>query len=128
MKDTFARIARYVSEAVGHPFAFILAAMTIVTWALTGPAFGFSETWQLVVNTGTTIVTFLMVFLIQNAQNRDQEAVQLKLDELIKALRGARTGMVDIEEMSAEQIETLREEFRRLGEKYASDLKEAVKE
>lgn len=128
MRDTFGRIARYVSDAVGHPSAFIVALLTIVIWAVTGPAFGFSQTWQLVVNTGTTIVTFLMVFLIQNAQNRDQQAVQLKLDELLKAMKGARTGLVDLEEMSTEQVEHLREEFRKLGERYAEELKDVAEE
>jgi len=89
--------------------------MLILIWGLTGPLFGFSDTWQLVINTGTTIITFLMVFLIQNTQNRDAIAIHLKLDELIRALKGARNRLVDIEELSDEELERLRSEFRRLG-------------
>jgi len=92
-----------------------VACTTIVTWAVTGPLFHFSDTWQLVINTGTTIVTFLMVFLIQNTQNRDALAIHLKLDEVIRALKGARNQLVDIEELSDEELEKLRREFRRLG-------------
>jgi low affinity Fe/Cu permease len=113
--DFFRRFAHKTSSGVGSPWAFALAMTTIVVWAATGPIFHFSDTWQLVINTGTTIVTFLMVFLIQNTQNRDALAIHLKLDELICALKGARNKLVDIEELSDEELENLRREFRRLG-------------
>ena len=114
-RDIFRRFALKTSTGVGSPWAFVLAFMTIVVWAATGPLFHFSDTWQLVINTGTTIVTFLMVFLIQNTQNRDAIAIHLKLDELIRALNGARDSLVDIEELSDAELEKLRCEFRRLG-------------
>jgi low affinity Fe/Cu permease len=113
--DFFRRFAHRTSTSVGSPWAFALACTTILIWGVTGPVFHFSDTWQLVINTGTTIVTFLMVFLIQNTQNRDALAIHLKLDELIRALKGARTKLVDIEELSDEELEKLRREFRRLG-------------
>src|SRR5262249_10182948 len=108
--------ARHTSSGVGSPWAFTLAVLVIIVWAFTGPIFHFSDTWQLVINTGTTIVTFLMVFLIQNTQNRDAVAIHLKLDELIRALKGARNKLVDLEELSDEELEALRQEFHRLGE------------
>jgi low affinity Fe/Cu permease len=113
--DFFRRFAHKTSTGVGSPWAFTVACATIVVWAVTGPVFHFSDTWQLVINTGTTIVTFLMVFLIQNTQNRDALAIHLKLDELIRALKGARNQLVDIEELSDEELDKLRREFRRLG-------------
>src|SRR5258705_12803375 len=113
--DFFRKFAHRTSRGVGSPWAFILAVLVIVVWGLTGPIFHFSDTWQLVINTGTTIVTFLMVFLIQNTQNRDAIAIHLKLDELIRALKGARNKLVDLEELSDEELEELRLEFRRLG-------------
>ncbi len=99
--------------------AFLLAVATIVVWGLTGPLFRFSDTWQLVINTGTTIVTFLMVFLIQNTQNRETRIVSLKLDELLRGVEGARTGMVQLNHMSDEELEHVQQEFTRLREKYA---------
>ena len=114
MKEAFRKAAQRVSEAVGSPWAFIISFALIVIWGVSGPFFHYSETWQLAVNTGTTIVTFLMVFLIQNAQNRDAKAIQLKLDELLRAVKGARTGMVDLENMSDDELVRLQEEFRRL--------------
>lgn len=104
--------------------AFILAASTIAVWAVTGPLFGFSDTWQLVINTGTTIVTFLMVFLIQNTQNRDSEAIQIKLDELIRATRGAHTALLDLEELEDEDIERIRD----LYEEIAARSRKAMEE
>jgi low affinity Fe/Cu permease len=114
--DFFRKFARRTSSGVGSPWAFLVALLVILGWAITGPLFHFSDTWQLVINTGTTIVTFLMVFLIQNTQNRDAVAIHLKLDELIRALKGARNQLVDLEELSDEELEKLRQEFHRLGE------------
>jgi low affinity Fe/Cu permease len=116
MKGLFRKFAQAISHAVGSPWAFTIAVLIIVVWAATGPLFGFSDTWQLVINTGTTIITFLMVFLIQNTQNRDAKALHLKLDELLKGVKGARTGLVDLEELSDEELEELQREFRRLHE------------
>ncbi|HEV8589349.1 MAG TPA: low affinity iron permease family protein [Pyrinomonadaceae bacterium] len=114
MNEAFRKFAQTVSHLVGTSWAFILAATVVLVWAATGPVFKYSDTWQLVINTSTTIVTFLMVFLIQNTQNRDAKAIHLKLDELIKAVKGARTGLVDLEELSDEELEELKEEFEHL--------------
>ena len=114
MKEFFRRFATGASEAVGSPWAFMLAVGVILVWGVSGRVFGFSDTWQLVINTGTTIVTFLMVFLVQNAQNRDARATHLKLDELLRAVAGARTGLVNLETLSDEDLEQLRTQFERL--------------
>jgi low affinity Fe/Cu permease len=111
----FGRIASGAARAMGHPLAFLLAVLSIVCWASTGPLFGFSDTWQLVINTSTTIVTFLMVFLIQNTQNRDSTAVQLKLDELIRALDGAHNTLLDLEELEEKDLEQLRDVYEELA-------------
>jgi low affinity Fe/Cu permease len=99
---------------MGSPWAFILAALAIVIWAVTGPLFGFSDTWQLVINTSTTIITFLMVFLIQNTQNRDAKALHLKLDELIRAIQGARNELVDLEDLTDEELAKLQSQFEQM--------------
>jgi low affinity Fe/Cu permease len=117
MKDLFHRIAQKTSEAVGSAWAFMIAIAIIVSWGLSGPIFGFSDTWQLIINTGTTIVTFLMVFLIQNTQNRDAKVIHLKLDELIHATKKARDHLVDLEDLTDDEIKELEEEFRRLRER-----------
>jgi low affinity Fe/Cu permease len=112
--DGFRKFAHAMSEAVGRPQSFIGAVLIVVIWAATGVVFHFSDTWQLVINTGTTIVTFLMVFLIQNTQNRDAHAIHLKLDELIRANRHARNGFLALEAMSDEELERLQHEFEHL--------------
>jgi low affinity Fe/Cu permease len=112
--DAFRVFARKSSVILGSAWTFILALFIIAVCAVTGPAFHFSDTWQLVINTGTTIVTFLMVFIIQNTQNRDAKAVHLKLDEIIRAIKGARNELVDLEEMSEADLKRLEEEFKNL--------------
>lgn len=114
MSEFFRKFANRTSALVGSPWAFIIAALVIVIWAFTGPLFGFSDTWQLVINTGTTIITFLMVFLIQNTQNRDSKAIHLKLDELLRAVQEARTGMVDLENLPDAELAKLQEEFKEI--------------
>jgi len=115
MSAFFRQVATTTADAVGSPWAFLLALAVVAAWVVTGPLFGFSDLWQLAINTGTTIVTFLMVFLIQAVQNRDATAIQLKLDELLRAVQGARTGLVDLEEFSDEELAALQAEFRRLS-------------
>ena len=127
MRETFRKFAHATSLAVGSPQAFMIAFMIVVVWAATGPIFGFSNTWQLVINTGTTIVTFLMVFLIQNTQNRDSKAAHLKLDELIRA-SDARNSMVDLEELSDAELDELHREFRDLREHYHTQAERASTE
>ena len=114
-RSFFGRFATGTARAMGHPLAFLLAVLIIVAWAVTGPFFGFSDTWQLVINTSTTIVTFLMVFLIQNTQNRDSTAVQLKLDELIRAVEGAHNSLLDLEELEEGDLERLRAMYEELA-------------
>jgi len=115
--DSFHKISQNVSSKLGSPMAFLLALLLIVVWALTGPIFNFSDTWQLVINTTTTIVTFLMVFAIQNTQNRDSRAMQLKLNELIKASRGARTEFVDIEDLTDTELDVMQAQFKEFHDK-----------
>jgi low affinity Fe/Cu permease len=119
MSDVFRKVAERAANAVGSPWAFVVAAVTIILWACTGPAFRYSDTWQLVINTGTTIVTFLMVFLIQNTQNREVRIVRLKLDELLRGVEGARTGFAELDKMSDQELEDAQKEFERLREKYS---------
>src|SRR5215207_5737091 len=120
--STFTRFAKRASRATGKPTTFIGAAAIIVLWALSGPIFDFSDTWQLVINTGTTIITFLMVFLIQNTQNRDTEAMQIKLDELIRAVDSAQNTMLDLEEMDESELDRIRAEYEELAEKARAKL------
>ena len=127
VRDAFGRFARKTSNVLGSAWAFVLAIIVIVIWAATGPTFHYSDTWQLIINTGTTIVTFLMVFLIQNTQNRDAKAVHLKLDELIRALGGARNHLVDLEKLSDDELKKLESEFERLSKK-ASLVKVEIEE
>jgi low affinity Fe/Cu permease len=119
MSNTFRHLAERTAHAVGTPWAFMAALLTIIVWAIMGPYFRYSDTWQLVINTGTTIVTFLMVFLIQNTQNRETRIVALKLDELLRAMEGARTSLVQLDQMTDEELETVQGEFKRLKERYA---------
>lgn len=116
MNDFFRKFANKTSELVGSPWAFIIATTIILIWAISGPMFGFSDTWQLVINTGTTIITFLMVFLIQNTQNRDAKALHLKLDELIRSVAGARNELVDLEELSDDDLSRLHQQFKKMRE------------
>jgi low affinity Fe/Cu permease len=123
MNAAFRKLAATVSEAVGSPWSFFTALLVIVVWGITGPIFHYSDTWQLYINTGTTVVTFLMVFLIQNTQNRDARAMHLKLDELLRAVSGARTAMVNLKDLPDEQLRKLETAFERLGkiaEKHAA--------
>lgn len=117
MEKWFTRFANRIACISGHPATFIIAFLSIVIWFAVGPFVDYSDTWQLTVNTGTTIITFLMVFLIQNTQNRDTEALQIKLDELIRATRTARNSLLDLEKSSEEDLDAVRKEFEKLAEK-----------
>ena len=123
MRDFFHRIAHRISDAVGSPWAFALAVLTIIGWVAAGPLFGYSNTWQLVINTGTTIVTFLAVFLIQHTQNRDAKVVHLKLDVLLRSSGKAGMAMVDMEDFSEEEIDLLEKEFRQVRERIVAGRK-----
>jgi low affinity Fe/Cu permease len=124
MDDIFRKIAHRTSQLMGNSWAFIWAVVIIVVWAVSGPLFNFSDTWQLIINTGTTILTFLMVFLIQNTQNRDAHAIHLKLDELIKATGAARNLLIDAEDMSDAELERMRKEFKDFCEQKAQSVEE----
>jgi low affinity Fe/Cu permease len=121
VSDAFRIFARHSAAMLGSAWAFGGAVLVILVWILTGPTFHFSDTWQLIINTATTIITFLMVFLIQNTQNRDAKAVHLKLDEMIRALKGARNKLVDLEDLSDEELKKLEEQFQRLRKKAEHD-------
>jgi low affinity Fe/Cu permease len=112
----FTRLAKAAARFTGRPLCFILATLVVVAWVVTGPVFHYSNTWQLVINTGTTIITFLMVFLIQNTQNRDTEAMQIKLDELIRATQGANNRLLDLEELEDRELEAFRDSYESLAE------------
>jgi len=128
MNEIFRKFAHVTSAVVGSPWAFIVAVTVIIVWGVTGPIYHYSDTWQLIINTGTTIVTFMMVFLIQNTQNRDAVAIHLKLDELIRAVEGARTGLVDLESMTDEELKQLQEAFQRLREQQSDQVEEICEE
>ena len=121
VKDAFRVFARRSSVMLGSAWAFAGAVLVIVVWLITGPTFHFSDTWQLIINTATTVITFLMVFLIQNTQNRDAKAVHLKLDELIRALKNARNELVDLEDLSDEELQKLEAQFRRMRQRAEND-------
>jgi low affinity Fe/Cu permease len=115
MQKTFTSFAKWASHWTGQPIAFLLAAGVILVWIVSGPIFGFSDTWQLVINTGTTVITFLMVFLIQNTQNRDTKALQLKLDELIYVIAKANNALLDLEEMDEEDLDKIRDRYEKVA-------------
>ncbi len=120
MGETFRMVAEKAANVVGSYWAFLVAVVVVGVWALTGPFFGYSDTWQLIINTGTTIITFLMVFLIQNTQNRETRIVTLKLDELLRGVEGARTSFIELDHMNDEELHAVQQEFERLREKYAA--------
>ncbi|MGH7807465.1 MAG: low affinity iron permease family protein [Thermodesulfobacteriota bacterium] len=128
MNDFFRKFAHKTAEALGTPWAFIGAVTIILAWIVTGPIFGFSDTWQLIINTGTTIVTFLMVFLIQNTQNRDAKVIHLKLDELIHAIKKARNTLIDLEDLSDDELRTLQKEFQELRQRETGNINKINKE
>jgi low affinity Fe/Cu permease len=127
-KSAFTRFAKWASRATGRPIAFVLAVSVILVWLVTGPLFQFSDTWQLVINTGTTIITFLVVFLIQNTQNRDTEALQIKLDELIRVVEGAHNALLDLEELDDKDLDQIRSQYGELARKAREDLKRGKKD
>ena len=122
--ESFTRFAKSTARAAGHPGTFGLAVLIILLWAITGPVFRFSDTWQLIINTGTTIVTFLMVFLIQNTQNRDSVAMQIKLDELLRAVKGAHTALADLEDLTEEELEEFKAHYVGLAEAAKATLRQ----
>jgi low affinity Fe/Cu permease len=122
-RSWFLRFAKGASHATGHPLAFLGSVTIVLLWAATGPLFGFSDTWQLVINTGTTIITFLMVFLIQNTQNRDTAAMQVKLDELIRSIEGAQNALLDLEELEDAELERIRGTYLKLAGSARNELK-----
>jgi len=121
--DVFSRFSRWAARMTGHPAAFLVAAGLIVVWLLAGPACGFGDTWQLAINTGTTIVTFLMVFLIQHTQNKDTAAMQVKLDELIRSTHGAHNALLDLEELEEHELERIRASYRKLAGEARANVK-----
>jgi low affinity Fe/Cu permease len=127
MNEIFRRFSQRASEIVGSPWAFLIAAITVMLWAVTGPIFNFSDTWQLVINTGTTIITFLMVFLIQNTQNRDAKAMHLKLDELIRSNAKARNALIDLEDLDDQQIEEIQKTFQNLHQSESPKVRKFAK-
>lgn len=117
IQEAFSHFARRAARITGQAWVFILALSLLLVWAATGPIFGFSDTWQLVINTATTIITFLMVFIIQNTQNRDTEALQIKLDEVINSIKGAKVEMMDVEELTEEDLDRLRTRYEELAKR-----------
>jgi len=122
----FKRLSKWTARATGHPAAFFVSVLVVLIWAAAGPLFRYGDTWQLVINSVTNIVTFWMVFLIQNTQNRDSEAVQLKLDELIRAHEGAHNSLLDLEELSEEELNRIRDRYEQLAQKARKDLKDGL--
>src|SRR6476620_1262382 len=126
MSHLFSRAAHWIAEQCGHAGVFIIAVMTVLVWAATGPFFGYSDTWQLVINTGTTIVTFLMVFLIQRGQNKESQAIQLKLNELVAAVQGASNRLINVEDLTEEEVRVLHDHYCKLVELAKKDEKLTV--
>ena len=120
---SFDRFANAVARLAGRPISFVLAVTVLLGWAASGPMFGFSDTWQLVINTITTLITFLMVFVIQSSQNRDSEAIQIKLDEVVRAMEGAHLALLDLEELDEDDLDVIREDYRALAEQARRDLR-----
>ena len=127
-RSWFTRFAKATSRQAGRPIAFFIATGIVLVWIVTGPLFRFSDTWQLVINTGTTIVTFLMVFLIQSTQNRDSEAVQVKLDELLRVTKGAHVALLDLEELEEHELDQIRDGYAELAERARADLRRGRKD
>jgi low affinity Fe/Cu permease len=121
LRERFRRFACSTADTMGSPWMFFLAVATVIVWAVSGPMFGYSDSWQLIINTGTTILTFLMVFLIQNTQNRDAKAIHLKLDELIRGVEGARTRLVSLEDMTDDELAELQAQFKRLHDRVTQE-------
>ena len=126
MQDIFRKFAHWTAHVVGSPWAFIVAVLTVLVWLATGPMFHFSDTWQLVINTGTTIITFLIVFLIQNTQNRDSEAIQVKLDELIRLSKGGHNVLLDLEELEDEELDRIQASYRKIAQQAREELGRGV--
>lgn len=127
-KHSFAHFAKWAAVATGNPRTFILAVLVILVWSVTGPIFHYSDTWQLVINTGTTIITFLMVFLIQNTQNRDTGAIQIKLDELIRAIDGAHNVLLDLEELGDKELNRIKNNYEKLANIAREELRKGEKD
>jgi low affinity Fe/Cu permease len=127
-KSWFSRFAKATSRYAGKPATFMIVVLMIVAWAIAGPFFGFSDTWQLFINTGTTIITFLMVFLIQNTQNRDAEAMQVKLDELIRVTKDAQNALLDLEELEEEELDVIRDRYEKIAERARGELRNEARE
>lgn len=127
-RSPFGRFAKWTATASGHPLAFLLAAFIVIIWLITGPIFQYSDTWQLVINTGTTIITFLMVFLIQNTQNRDSVAMQIKLDELIRSSHEAHNAILEIEELTEHELAELKKKYAELAAKARDNLRHGRKD
>jgi len=128
MSLSYSQLAKFAARYCGQPRVFALAVAVIVIWVITGPLFGFSDTWQLVINTGTTIITFLMVFLIQNTQNRDTEAIQIKLDELIRATKGAHNALLDLEELEGDSLDVFRARYQALASAARAELEQGMQD
>ncbi|AIK96084.1 low affinity iron permease family protein [Candidatus Odyssella acanthamoebae] len=122
LSDGFSNFSGHIADLSGRPFTFLIAIAIVVTWAITGPFFNYSDTWQLIINTGTTIITFLMVFLIQNTHYRDSEALQIKIDELIRAHAGAHNVLLDLEELSPAQLKAIKKKYESLAQRARADL------
>jgi low affinity Fe/Cu permease len=127
-KSWFSRFAKVTARYAGKPVTFMVVVLIIVIWAIAGPIFGFSDTWQLMINTGTTIVTFLMVFLIQNTQNRDAEAMQVKLDELLRVTKGAQNALMDLEELEEEELDVIRDRYEQIAERARGEFRKQERE